>query len=72
MTVTSLEQRPAQLFNGPHPVRSVLAQMALWHLRASLRRDLRRLAMVGDHMLRDVGLTRDEVAREVAKPFWRA
>jgi uncharacterized protein YjiS (DUF1127 family) len=29
------------------------------------------LAMLSDHMLRDIGLTRDDVDRELLKPFWR-
>ena len=30
------------------------------------------LAELDDHMLHDVGLSRADVEREVAKPFWRA
>ena len=37
--------------------------------RAKQRSHLSRL---DDHMLRDMGLTRDQVSREAAKPFWRA
>jgi|MDTC01.2.fsa_nt_gb uncharacterized protein YjiS (DUF1127 family) len=39
----------------------------LWHMRARGRRDLARL---DDHFLRDIGLSRDEAAREARKPFW--
>lgn len=34
-------------------------------------RERRHLAMLSDHMLRDIGLTREEVEAEAAKPFWR-
>jgi uncharacterized protein YjiS (DUF1127 family) len=39
------------------------------HTRSRERSVLRAL---DDHMLRDVGLTRADVYREVSKPFWRA
>jgi uncharacterized protein YjiS (DUF1127 family) len=31
----------------------------------------RILAMLDDHMLKDIGLTRMDVEREISKPFWR-
>lgn len=40
----------------------------LWLMRVQSRRDL---AMLSDHMLRDIGLTRGDVERELMKPFWR-
>jgi uncharacterized protein YjiS (DUF1127 family) len=43
-------------------------QLLLWQERASQRH---RLSMAEDHMLRDVGLSRAEVAREIKKPFWQ-
>ena len=38
------------------------------------RRYLERQALANfdDHRLQDIGLTREDVAREIAKPFWRA
>jgi uncharacterized protein YjiS (DUF1127 family) len=52
---------------------SVLAAIAdayaNWHERSTQRRILARL---DDRMLRDVGLSRADVEREVAKPFWQA
>lgn len=39
-----------------------------WRQRASERRHLSRL---NDHVLADLGLTRQEVIDEAAKPFWR-
>lgn len=34
-------------------------------------RQRRALGGLSDAMLRDIGLTRGDVARETAKPFWR-
>ncbi len=35
-------------------------------------RERRALADLNDHLLRDVGITRDQAEREAAKPFWQA
>lgn len=40
----------------------------LWVRRSH---DRRLLAMMNDHLLTDIGLTRAEVARETAKFFWQ-
>jgi uncharacterized protein YjiS (DUF1127 family) len=39
----------------------------LWMERSRQRR---ALAALNDHLLRDIGLTRDAVRRECAQPFW--
>lgn len=36
------------------------------------RRERRRLAALGDEVLRDIGLTRGDVEREYERPFWSA
>jgi uncharacterized protein YjiS (DUF1127 family) len=46
--------------------------LVLWHRRASMRRDLRTVCELDDHLLKDIGLTRSEVRREAMQPFWRA
>ena len=35
------------------------------------RRERRHLEMLDDHMLKDIGVTRADVEREVSKPFWQ-
>jgi len=35
------------------------------------RRQRRHLAMMDNHMLHDIGLSRADVDQEVTKPFWR-
>jgi len=48
--------------------RRLLALLRLWHHRATSRSQLRQL---DEHLLRDIGISR-ETARFVAdKPFWR-
>lgn len=49
-------------------VRGLVDQIALWEDRATSRH---RLGQIDDWMLKDVGLTRADVARESGKPFWR-
>ena len=39
-----------------------------WSERARMRSQLEGLS---DHSLRDIGITRADVSREIAKPFWQ-
>jgi uncharacterized protein YjiS (DUF1127 family) len=41
--------------------------LVIWQERA---RERRRLASLDDHLLRDIGLSRGAIDREVRKPFW--
>ena len=43
--------------------------LVAWQQRSTMRRDL---AAMPDHLLKDMGITRSDAAREAAKPFWRA
>ena len=43
-------------------------QALVWLERARQRRELQQL---GDHMLKDIGLSRADVEAEISKPFWR-
>ena len=47
------------------------AAVAVWSWMERSRQR-RALAQLDDHLLRDIGLTRDEARREWATPFWRA
>jgi uncharacterized protein YjiS (DUF1127 family) len=42
---------------------------AVWYDRWITRQ---KLAELDDHLLNDIGLDRETVRRETAKPFWRA
>lgn len=52
----------------PGPSRRPLLSRLL-HL-AALRRNRSRLAQLDDHLLRDIGLTRDEARAEAERPVW--
>jgi uncharacterized protein YjiS (DUF1127 family) len=47
------------------------AALALWRRRSRYRRDLARLRRSGPHLIEDIGLLREHVDREAAKPFWQ-
>jgi uncharacterized protein YjiS (DUF1127 family) len=47
----------------------LFALVRTWYRRA---RERQALAQLDEHLLRDCGLTRDQVRHEVDKPFWAA
>ncbi len=50
------------------PVARLVAALADWRRRIRARAELVRFT---DRQLRDIGVTRADVQREYAKPFWR-
>ena len=77
--MSTLEQRLAARWRR-QPYDSVFSRLPIrvatvQHLAAEWRRCARsraELARMSDHDLRDIGITRAEVAHESAKPIWRA
>ena len=51
--------------------RNLTAIIGLWLARSRQRRHLGELAEWDDHLLKDIGVSRDAALREAAKPFWR-
>ena len=49
----------------------LLRTVATWFIRSAYRRALGDLAQ-DPRLLNDIGLSRDQALREVAKPFWRS
>ncbi|MEM8952251.1 MAG: DUF1127 domain-containing protein [Pseudomonadota bacterium] len=61
----------AQADNGRPPLYRLIAGIADALERWRQRREQRRaMAMLSDHLLRDIGLTRQDVEQELRKPFW--
>jgi uncharacterized protein YjiS (DUF1127 family) len=52
----------------PFSIGTMINVLMDWGDRA---RERRQLDGLGDHMLKDLGVSRVEVEREVNKPFWR-
>ncbi|MDI6026929.1 DUF1127 domain-containing protein [Corticibacterium sp. UT-5YL-CI-8] len=63
----------SKILSRPAPSRSLGLHCALSLLRRWHRRHRQRLHLedLSDDHLRDIGLSRRDVERECAKPFWR-
>ena len=46
--------------------------LRVWRARRHFRKELSRLLSVAPHMIADIGLTVEDAAAEVVRPFWRA
>lgn len=46
--------------------------LSAWITRHRYRRDLSRQLELGNHLVKDIGLTREQALVEIKKPFWRA
>ena len=53
------------------PLRSVMDRLTLWRERMGMRRRLRNLYALDDHILQDIGMTRTALRWEAEKPFRR-
>lgn len=45
--------------------------LATWRERIRARWKLAQMAQENPHLLKDIGLTTQQVETEIAKPFWR-
>ena len=54
--------------DGRGSLHAVIETVLVWQERASQRH---QLASLDDTLLRDIGLSRSDAAREASKPFWR-
>ncbi|CAD5258324.1 conserved hypothetical protein [Bosea sp. 62] len=45
--------------------------LATWRERIRVRWKLAQMAQENPHLLKDIGLTKQRVEMEIAKPFWR-
>jgi len=53
------------------PPASLFATIRDWAARRRRRRSLAALTELDDHLLKDIGLSRQEAVRECAKWFWQ-
>lgn len=56
---------------GNTALQQVIGLLRRWRERIRSRRQLGRLCDLDDHILQDIGLTRTDLLREAARPFWR-
>ena len=69
MSLSLANREAARALRPRRKALSALFQRLLdWQERAFQRQDLWRL---GDHELKDIGLSRADIEAEAAKPFWR-
>lgn len=54
---------------GQFPLVRILRTLTL---RRALRRDRKRLALLDDHLLKDIGISREEARREAERFGWDA
>ena len=55
---------------GAGPLEQLTAIVSAYYQRHIQRRDLAELLERDDHLIADMGLTRAEILREIAKPLW--
>jgi uncharacterized protein YjiS (DUF1127 family) len=54
------------------PITRLRRLLLEWERRRVYRSNLERLLRVGEHMIKDIGLTLDAARHEIDKPFWQA
>lgn len=54
---------------GPTTLRSIIAT---WRERLRIRWELEQKSTYNPHLIDDIGLTKQQVEAEIAKPFWQA
>ena len=65
---TTLDGAVVRTFYIKQLLATVFNTLLAWQARANERHQLSELE---PHLLQDLGLTREDVYREIAKPFWR-
>ena len=67
-TATPLDARPSE---RTAPVVNWRSLLDIWAARARQRQALGELADLNDHILKDIGISRDDALREAGKWFWQ-
>lgn len=69
MTTITLNRSLPTITLETSPLAGIFFMFRLWHTRAVQRR---QLAELEEWRRQDVGLSADQIKKEVAKPFWQA
>ena len=64
---STIRVRPGRGLRLARALNRTIATLAAWRDVARQRRSLRDL---NDHLLKDIGLSRADVLREMRRPFW--
>jgi uncharacterized protein YjiS (DUF1127 family) len=67
-TVTALDARPLE---RTAPAVDSPSLFDIWAARRRQRKALGELADCSDHLLKDIGISRDDALREAGKWFWQ-
>jgi uncharacterized protein YjiS (DUF1127 family) len=62
---------PLQQDSSSSPAASWIDIVRTWFARSRERNALSDLTGLSDHFFKDAGISREEVLREAAKPFWQ-
>jgi len=67
----TISAKPAQAPRRDSPA-TLLDIITVWEERRRFRWELEEMAKTNPHLITDIGLTKEELEAEVAKPFWKA
>ena len=63
---------PAEVSRRPYSLATLRNVIATWDERKRIRWELEQMSKDNPHLIDDIGLTRQQVAAEIAKRFWQA
>lgn len=63
--------RPTDTARRPSRLAALRRLLATWEARSRFRFSLAQKAQDNPHLIDDIGLTKRQVEREIAKPFWQ-
>ena len=68
---TASVRMPGRLTTAPGPFSNLAGLLGTWEERKRFRLKLEDMLRTAPHLIEDVGMTRQQVNAEIAKPFWR-
>ncbi|MGE3831161.1 MAG: DUF1127 domain-containing protein [Parvibaculaceae bacterium] len=61
----------ARISRRHYGLAALRSMIAAWDKRKRFRRELAQISHANPHLIDDIGLTKRQVAAEIAKPFWQ-